>query len=366
VEKAKLDYLQFFSLIVLFELGSALVVGLGTAAKQDAWLAILVGLAAGVLLFLFYGALFRRYPDLPIPGIAQKVLGKPIGTLVGYLYVVYFMYIGARVLLDFGVLTFLSTLDKTPFLVIMTMMILVIIYVLYLGVEVLGRLGEIFLIAILLLTTFGALLLLVSGLVDLTQLRPVLEEGWTPVLKTVLQTFTFPFGEMIAFMMLFPYLNQAKSGLKVGLSGMVFSGAILCLSSIISTAVLGADITSRSTFPLLTVIGKVNIAEIFQNLDVIAVLILIILGFFKIAIFFYAALIGLAELTKVHKNRLVYPVGITILFLSLIIADDSVEHFKEGLKVVPIYLHLPFQTGIPLILWAVSLIRNRKGAAGAR
>ncbi|GGE15643.1 spore germination protein KB [Marinithermofilum abyssi] len=364
MEKAKLDFLQFFSLIVLFELGSTLVIGMGTAAKQDAWLTILVGLAGGVLLFLFYSALFRRYPDLPITGIAQKVLGKPVGTLLGYLYVVYFMYVGARILLDFGILSFLSTLDQTPFLVIMTLMILVIIYVLYLGVEVLGRLGEMFLLAYLLVSAFGALLLLFSGLVDLAQLRPVLEEGWTPVLKTALQTFTFPFGEMIVFMMLFPYLNRPKSRVKVGLSGMVFSGAILCVTSIITTAVLGADIADRSTFPLLTMIGKVNIAEIFQNLDVIAVLILIIVGFFKIAIFFYAALIGLADLTKVHKNRLVYPMGMTILFLSIIIADDFVEHFKEGLAIVPIYLHLPFQTGIPLILLAVSLFRHRKGAAG--
>jgi spore germination protein KB len=45
----KINAFQLFVLIVLFELGSAIVVGLGMQAKQDAWLAILIGMAGGLV-----------------------------------------------------------------------------------------------------------------------------------------------------------------------------------------------------------------------------------------------------------------------------------------------------------------------------
>lgn len=44
MEKVKISPTQLFSHIVLFKLGSLIVVGLGMKAVQDAWLAILLGM----------------------------------------------------------------------------------------------------------------------------------------------------------------------------------------------------------------------------------------------------------------------------------------------------------------------------------
>jgi spore germination protein KB len=52
--KRKIHPIQLFTLMVLFELGSAVVVGLGLEAKQDAWLAILFGMMGGIVLFSLY------------------------------------------------------------------------------------------------------------------------------------------------------------------------------------------------------------------------------------------------------------------------------------------------------------------------
>jgi spore germination protein KB len=47
MEKAKISVIQLFAMMFLFELGSALVVSLGSNAKKDAWLAILLGVCGG-------------------------------------------------------------------------------------------------------------------------------------------------------------------------------------------------------------------------------------------------------------------------------------------------------------------------------
>src|SRR3954462_4028949 len=126
MEKAKVSGSQMFVLVVLFEMGSAILVGLGAGAKQDAWMTVLLGLAGGLLLFFVYYRLYLFYPDLPFTGYIQKVTGKWIGRLIGFLYVVYFIYCGTRVLRDFGELLTSTIYANTPLFVINTLMIITI------------------------------------------------------------------------------------------------------------------------------------------------------------------------------------------------------------------------------------------------
>ncbi|MEI2443412.1 GerAB/ArcD/ProY family transporter, partial [Priestia megaterium] len=88
MEKAKISDTQLFILMVLFELGSALLVPLAMRAKQDAWLAILIGMLCSFLFFLIYHKLYSYYPELLPTEYMQKILGKVLGTLLAFIYVV--------------------------------------------------------------------------------------------------------------------------------------------------------------------------------------------------------------------------------------------------------------------------------------
>ncbi|MGD8191356.1 GerAB/ArcD/ProY family transporter [Brevibacillus ginsengisoli] len=362
MEKAKIGGAQLFSLMMLFELGSALLVGLGMKAKQDAWLAILLGWAGGLVLFFIYSSLFRLYPDLPLTAYLQKIIGKYPGWILGLIYTLYFIYLASRVMRDFGELLVTSSYDQTPLFIINMLMMLTIAYVLHKGFEVFSRTAEIYLKVLLALVAFGYLAVLISGITHANNLLPILKEGWKPVLKTAFPlTLTFPFGEMISFTMLLPYLNRPKKVMKIGFLALTASAFILSCTSLLNIAVLGADIAGRSTFPLLTMIGKVNIGEFIQRLDVLAILTLIIGGFFKIGVFFYTAVIGAAQLFKIEQHgKLIFSIGMIVLLTSLQIASNMPEHLEEGLKVVPMYLHLPLQVGIPLLLIIVALIRRKR------
>lgn len=363
MEKVRISSKQLFAIIVLFELGSSLVVGLGLNAKKDAWLAILLGWVGGMSILWVYTSLFRQFPDLSLIGYLQTIIGKYVGWLVGLIYIVYFIYIAARVLRDFGELLFISAYDLTPLLVINCLMIVTIAYVLHKGLEVLVRTGEVFFIVLITILLLGSLLIVISGLIDVKNLLPFLEKGWKPVLKAAFPlTFTFPFGEMITFTMIFPYVNNSKNALKVSYGALTLSALILSFIAFINLGVLGVDIASRATFPLQVTVSKINIANFLQNLEVLSLLTLIIGGFFKISLFFHTAVIGAADLFQIEKKeRLILPIGIVILLLSVQMAKSLTEHLNEGLKFVPQYLHLPLQTGIPLLLLIIVLVRKRMG-----
>jgi len=362
MEKAKVSAYQLFVLIVMFEMGSAILLGLGARVKQDAWMAILFGLVGGILVFFIYYRLYMYYPELPLTSYLQKILGKWLGRLIGFLYIVYFIYVASRVLRDFGELLTSTIYNSTPLFVINTLMILTIIYLLHKGFEVLARVGEIYFGIVYFTAILGMLLIVFSGLIHLGNLKPILENGLKPVIKVFLrETLTFPFGEMVVFTMLLPFLNDKKKAKIVCVGGMILAGINITITTIVNITVLGVELYYRSPFPLLTTIGRIQIADFIERLDVLFMLYLVIGGFFKIAIYYYAAVAGSADIFQFKNQRkLAFPIGIIVLFSSITVASNFAEFIKEGLVIVTMYLSWPFQIIIPSFLLIIAFFRNKK------
>ncbi|MEK4223532.1 GerAB/ArcD/ProY family transporter [Bacillus sp. FSL W8-0116] len=362
MEKAKIDGLQLFILIFLFEMGSAIVLPLSVQTRQDAWISVLGGMLGGLVLFLIYQRLYLYYPNKLMTTYIQDILGTVLGRIIGFVYVVYFLYLAARVLRDFGELLVTFSYPETPVLIINAIMMATLVYALNKGIEVMARTSELSFVVLYILAIIGFVLVFVSGLVKIDHLRPMLENGIKPILKAVAtETLYVPFGEMIVFTMILPYLNRPEKAKAVGLSAVTISGINLMIITAINIGVLGVDLFSRAVFPLLATIQQIEMPDFLERLDIFFLIALVIGGFFKIGLFFYAATIGAAEIFRISDyKKLVYIVAIIILFASISIADNYFEHIKEGLNLVPIYLHLPFQIVLPLILLIIAFFKNRK------
>jgi spore germination protein KB len=360
VEKAKISAIQLFVLMFMFEMGTALVISYGIDAKKDAWIAILIGMSIGIILFFIYYFLFRQYPNLPLTGYVREIFGKYLGWVVGLLYILYFLYTTTHNIRSFGELLLSSTMPETPLLALIILFVLVICYVLYLGIEVLGRTAEVFIVILIFFGLVGNFLVFVSGNVDIHNLQPFLENGWKPILTTaLLETSNFPFGQMVVFMMLLPYLNRPELLKKVWLSALISSGLVLSYTISLNIAVLSVEEVERSTFPLLSTIGKVNLMEFIQRMDAIVVFTLLITVFFKASIFFYCTLIGIVDLFKLKNHQqIILPIGCILIFGSMILASNFSGHIEKG-EYLDRYIAVYFHVIIPLLMLIVTLIRNR-------
>lgn len=360
MEKAKISAIQLFVLMFIFELGTALVVSYGVTAGKEAWLATLFGLCGGIVLFFIHYYIIRQYPNLPLTGYVRKIFGKYLGWGICLFYISIFLYVSARNLREFGDLLITSTMPDTPFLAVNLLMILAICYVLYLGIEVLARVGEVFIVILILMGVAGNLLVLFSGHVDPHHLLPFLEHGWKPVLTTAFPwNITFPFGEMIVFTMLLPYLNRPEAVKKVWLSAIISSGLVLSFTVALNIAVLGVESAKTATFPLLSTIRLVNLFDFIQRLDAIVVFTFLLTVFFKAAIYFYGAVIGMADLFKLNYRQIVFPTGVILILLSKAIASNFIEHYEEGRYITSYYLFIIFLIVLPILMFLIALIRNR-------
>ncbi|MFB5674845.1 endospore germination permease [Paenibacillus terreus] len=349
------------SLMVLFQLGSALVVSPAARAGRDAWISTLIGVAAGMLLFLCYSNLHKRFPDMTLPAYSETLLGRLGGKAIGMAYVVFFMYAATR---DLRVGAFLIdniALRYTPTLIVQLLMILAVIYVLYLGIEVVGHTAVIYWAISILLIFANIVLIFASGIVDWRNLLPVAEDGWRVIAETGFTTaLMFPFGEMVSFTMLLPLLERKYSATGVGITSLFVGGGLLVLSSLLTVSSLGREVFQRAAFPLLNTIGKVELSELINRVDVLVVMSIIIGVFFRIAVLFYAAIKSAEEVLHIPHGKLMVPFSLILLLSAALVAPNWEEHLREGSFMVKTVFPV-FAVLLPVLLLIIAAIRQKTG-----
>ncbi|MBZ5752034.1 GerAB/ArcD/ProY family transporter [Metabacillus rhizolycopersici] len=358
----KIQPIQLFVLMVLFEIGSAVIVGLGIEAKQDAWIALILGMVGGGGLFSLYVYLYLQFPTLPLTNYLEKIVGKLIGRILAIVYICLFLYIAARVLRTFSELVVSIMLNDTPILAVEIIFMLVICFGCYLGFEVIARTALILFPWIMFFSFLFVFFIIISGLIKIENLFPVLEAGWQPVLQALFPTIlSFPFGESIVFAVFFPYLNNQKAGIIAGYSAIIISGITLIISSVIIIGVLGVYRTSIATFPIMDAVDHINVGDVFQRLDPVALILLIIGGFFKILIFLIGAIEGFSSLVhKPNLTKFTIPIMATIVIVtSILISDNWVEHMMKGRKTIPYILYVPLFMVIPFLLVMIVVIKKK-------
>lgn len=360
MEKIRISSLQLFLLMILSQIGSAVVIGIGMEAKQDAWLSILLAMVGGVLLFQIYGFLHRAFPDIPLSKYPVVILGNFFGKPLSILYSLYFFYIASRVLRDFSELIVTSLLADTPLLVILILMALVVFFTCVQGLEVLARTGEILFPYMALWGLLFVGFIFIAQLPKIENIQPILENGWKPVFQAAFPTIlTFPFGETIIFLLIFCHLIDKHQVVAIGTLSIIISGLILMVATLLNIAVLGPTLAGTKTFPLLQTISKVNVGEVFQRLDPLIICILVVGGYFKISIFFCFAMSGFKDIFPIKRTKLYdFIFAILLVITSFFIAESYMEHIRIGLEIVPKYLHVPFQIVIPCLFALIVFIKK--------
>lgn len=353
---------QLFAMIVLFELGTAIVVPIGLESGHAVWISILIALPGGILLYLIFANLYRHFPDLLVSGYTQKILGKWIGWPLSLLYVPVLMYNGARNLREAGDLLTSSSYDRTPVLIINSIMIIAVMYILYKGIEVFARTAEIYFWLIIIMGIISNFIVIVAGLVQFKNLFPIHPGEWLGALGSAYPNiWIFPYGELFCFTAILPHFSTKKKVKKTGIGAIALSAFLLSFTNAVEMSVLGEDIYSRTTFPMFTTITLVNVANFIQRLDALVMLTLIICIFFKMSLYCYAAVSIAADIFKVKEPRkLVIPVGVVILFSSFASADSYPVHMNNG-KVFLKSILLIVCAVIPILLFLVHHIRRRFG-----
>lgn len=362
MRKENIGPFQLFAMIVLFELGTAVVVPVGLESGHAVWLSVLLALPGGLLLYWIYVDLYHQFPNMIISGYTQKILGKWIGWPLSLLFIPVLIVNGSRNLREAGSLLISASYDKTPILIINSIMVIAVIYILYKGIEVFSRTAEIYLFIIIIMGLICNFVVIAAGLPDYKNLFPIHPRQWLEAFGSAYPSILiFPFGELVCFTTIFPHIGKSGKTKKAGFAAVTLSACLLSFTQAVEMSVLGMNVYSRSTFPLFSTITLVNVANFIQRLDAFVILTLIIGVFFKMTVYCYAAVVITADLFKIKDTRkLIIPVGVVVLFSSFASAENYPSHVNEGGIFIKFILPV-LCIVIPILLFVVHRLRRKFG-----
>lgn len=348
---------QWLNLLLLFIFGNTFVMGPGAQAKNDMWLAVLLAVLFAVPVLMIYSYIANRYPEMDLFDILQTVFGKLPGKLLSLPFIWYAFHLGALVLRNMG--EFMNTvgLPETPKIVPVIMFALICSLGVKCGIETLSRCASCFIIGVFFLLVMLTLLTIPN--MELERLLPVLYDGFGPLLSGAFEAFSFPFGELVVFTMIFDSLKYPKECSKIFLKALFIGGIIIAFVAARNISVLGAETNISVYFPAYTAVSRVNIGNFLQRLEITVSFIFLISCFIKISLCLLAAVKGVTKLFGFKDYKvLVVPISLLMVNFAYIMFGSIMEMFEFSIRIYPFYA-FPFQVILPLFILMIIEIKTR-------
>lgn len=353
-KNSRISNYQLFTLLCGFMIGSSLIINPVVEAKQETWLAFLIGCIIGTILIAMFVLISRLNPSCTLIEILENNFGKVLGKVFAILYIWYFIHLASLVLRNFGEYSVVTGYPETPILFIIIGFSLIIAFSVRAGIEVMGRISEIFLLILIAILAFVFFSLITAY--DFDNLKPFMTRGIKPVIRTAFRTATFPFGETIAFLMVFPYVNKQEKIMKTSIFSSLFVGLVLIQVIFRNILVLGSDMASRDIFPSHIVFRLIPNLDVDPLLDVN----LTVAGIIKTGICIYAVSAGIVQLLNLDDYKpFVLPITALAVSLSIWIYGSIMEMLQWAIDIWP-YYSIPFQIAIPCILLIISFLRHKR------
>ncbi|RKN86080.1 GerAB/ArcD/ProY family transporter [Paenibacillus ginsengarvi] len=366
MSKDKINIRQFTLFVTLFTIGSSILfipLSSATSAKQSGWISILIGMCATLGIVWMYLALAREAPGCTLVEMNRKWLGKWLGSLTSIFYIITTLILaGPSLLYYLGEFMVVEIMMRTPMEVLIIMFAVVVCMGMRMGLTTLGRAAEV--LFALFVVLFVLLILFSIPNMKLEQLRPVFATGTSSILGAALDYVSFSGMPLIVLLMLYPLVADSPHAAKAYYGGTIIGGGFLLIMTVVCVSVIGVENTLQQAYPSYELAKKINIAGVLTRIEVIMATIWIISLFFKLILYFYAGIKGMAQLLRIENERLlVLPIGVMMVVLSLMEYPDTAYRSWWDSKIWPPYI-ATFGFLLPVLLLVIAKLRKLRSPSG--
>ncbi|MCP3772973.1 spore germination protein [Paenibacillus sp. MZ04-78.2] len=321
----------------------------------DVWLAMLLG---GMICLIAGGVgakLSQRFPGLTFFQYTGLIVGKPVGWLISLVMIAYFVGTAALELRIQAEVMNHYLLNQTPIQAMMIAFMAVGLYLVMGGVNPTVRLMELFLpitiIAIVIV------FIVASKNVDLNNLRPVLSEGISPVIK-VIKTTALPYSGFEIILLLTAFMNKPQNAVKAVAVGISIPLLLYVANAVVVIGTFGIDEVTTLTWPTMELARSIEFpGGFFENFEAIFFVVWVIEFFTTYVLPSYFASLGLSQL--LNKKIVYFHFGLLPVIYWLAISPPDINAvFQLGDRVGMTAI---FIAGvIPCVLFLIALARRRK------
>ena len=247
-------------------------------------------------------------------------------------------------------------MPETPQILIACFLILLAIWAVASGVENMGRIAK---LTFPILTTFVLITVAVSMKdMNFSNIKPVMSTNISTLISSSFSIFALPFGELVIFMTLFPWVKSKSSPTKIYLKSVGIATAIFIIANLRNLLILGATSSGMFYFASYQAVSVISIGEFFNRVEVLIGASVLLAGFIKVCVFLFASSIGLAKVCNVKDYKtMIVPCGLIILTLATFIFSNTEEMMTWG--TTHQFYVIPFEVLLPIILLVTDFIKAR-------
>ncbi len=327
-------------------------------AGHYAWISMLLAGAAATFITYQATVLAKKYEGKSFVAMCEQLLGKWLSKLVIINYLLMWLSVTAIILRISSELIYEFILYKTPLIVIVGCLSLLILYGAHLGIEVLSRSATIF-GPFVILSILATLVFNIHN-VELDHIKPIIATlEWQPVLMGALTPVSL-LGETVIIIALTAFIKDAKMSQGAFMAAIIGTSLCLTFVTLFVVAVLGVPFAVHQIFPYFTMVRNISIFNILQRLDALAIVIWIMSIFFKMSLYTYCFSHVAQDVTKA-TNRFIITTSfvIAVLCLSLIPNNYVIDELFYR-TTYWIQYALPINMiGIPLLLICIHYIKEK-------
>jgi spore germination protein len=314
---------ESIALVVGFIIGTGMLSlpnALVQDAKQDGWIAVLVGSLYPLYIALLAIYYAKKHPNQDILALSNMYLGRFLGTICKIL-----------LMAEFGIFTIngivsLSNIFRvysTPFLTPIKIFVPTILLAIYLsdkGIKVLGKINKISLYFIIILS-LTLIATLTSG--NYLNLFPIFGTGVKNILSGSVES-ALAYGGMEVIFLLYPLLREKHKVKKIALKAIFIITAIYVWVTFICIYNLGYKVTSIALWPVLLVTEAVNIS-ILNSFPFLFLFLWSLVMFKIIANAHYAFTYILSDIFKIKDKTKVYWITFPIMLSLCLTVKNEVQ-----------------------------------------
>lgn len=330
-------------------------------AKQDSWISVIIAFLAGLIPFALFYALLNFDPSLNIVKLTKKYCGKFFGTIINLIFICSLTFHASIVLWNLSNFINSQFLFKTPILVISIFFMLPVVYTVSKGFKTIGRTSLILFLMTIIIYIITALSLFSK--INLSNLFPMFENGFMPVLDGALVSFSY--SAIAIYPLLIIPKNDIKENNKLGKSLLKFY-LINFISMFIVVffiiTIFGSPLTNLYQYPEFHILKTVNVANFFQRVESILAfqwLFDFAVGLMVFIYYLKTAIQQTFNFENKGNNILILIISAIVIFLSTIIFKNNTIAYDFLGKIYK-YVRVVILVFIPFIVYIVALIRKNK------
>ncbi|NCU32359.1 MAG: hypothetical protein EOM23_05400 [Candidatus Moranbacteria bacterium] len=329
--------------------------------KHEAWIAIILGFSIKMVIIFVYTALANRFPGSNIININEKVFGVVLGKVFSALYVYFFFTLACLNVNVMGGFVNGMILPQTPMVLILVLFVAVCAWAVRKGPVNLLRMSTVFVLFTIAFILINNLLLV--NIMDLKNFLPLFSIPIKNYLIGAHFVSIIPFSEVFVLFMFLPDMQKPEAFGKSLRYGVVIGAAVYLIIVLRDIAVLGPS-TDLFANPSFAVLRFTNIGEILTRIEIIYVLLLIIIMFFKVAAIFYGAVKGFQQLMNFSSYQfLILILGSLMVLYSAVMfgAGEHAKFLENGAAVIHSTFFLVILPAVTLLVAAFRNISYKKG-----